>query len=412
MEHPDEGLVHAWLDDALSPADAAAMAAHVAECTECAAAVAEARGFIAASSRIVSALDDVPRGVLPSRDSLAVASSRSEARSDARATAGANVGANARASVRRWWARPQLAAAALLMVVAGSVYSLRGRDTSVRDAMFERTDSVVSGPALAPALSPDAATSAASAPAPTTSPVRVPEAPAELRAKAPSSERVVQQSAPTAPARMLSERLDTHEASRKSAATMSAPMSAPAAASPPAATSPALADAANASQLRKSTANDAAARVAPAQRAASDVAAGSAATGAATAAATGGVSGGAGAAAASSPPPAPPAMPRAPAAATANAQSFTRLVPITPGCYALGDPGAPPRVELTDTLVATLNARKWYRARPWPANAQSAGAEWRWTPIETNAAELLSIVRGDTTSYRVSTAGRAAAGCR
>ena len=38
---------------------------HVAECPECAAMVAEARGFIAGSSRIVSALDSIPGNVLP-----------------------------------------------------------------------------------------------------------------------------------------------------------------------------------------------------------------------------------------------------------------------------------------------------------------------------------------------------------
>jgi hypothetical protein len=39
--------------------------AHLKECPQCAAAVAEARGFIAASSRILTALDNVPRGVVP-----------------------------------------------------------------------------------------------------------------------------------------------------------------------------------------------------------------------------------------------------------------------------------------------------------------------------------------------------------
>jgi hypothetical protein len=37
----------------------------VKECPECATAVAEARGFIAASSRILTALDNAPRGVIP-----------------------------------------------------------------------------------------------------------------------------------------------------------------------------------------------------------------------------------------------------------------------------------------------------------------------------------------------------------
>jgi hypothetical protein len=65
MQHPDEGTIHAWLDGALSPDEAARVEAHARECPECAAAVAEARGFIAASSRILTALDNVPRGVVP-----------------------------------------------------------------------------------------------------------------------------------------------------------------------------------------------------------------------------------------------------------------------------------------------------------------------------------------------------------
>jgi hypothetical protein len=65
MQHLDEGTIHSWLDSALSADEAARVAAHVAECPQCAAAVAEARGFIAASSRILTALDNVPRGVVP-----------------------------------------------------------------------------------------------------------------------------------------------------------------------------------------------------------------------------------------------------------------------------------------------------------------------------------------------------------
>jgi hypothetical protein len=65
MQHPDEGTIHSWLDGALSPDEAAQVEAHVKDCPQCAAAVAEARGFIAASSRILTALDNAPRGVMP-----------------------------------------------------------------------------------------------------------------------------------------------------------------------------------------------------------------------------------------------------------------------------------------------------------------------------------------------------------
>jgi anti-sigma factor RsiW len=65
MQHLDEGTIHAWLDGELPPAEGEALEAHIAECEQCAAAVAEARGFVAASSRILTALDTVPGGVLP-----------------------------------------------------------------------------------------------------------------------------------------------------------------------------------------------------------------------------------------------------------------------------------------------------------------------------------------------------------
>ena len=65
MQHLDEGTIHSWLDGALAPDDAARVEAHVTECAQCTAVVAEARGFIAASSRILTALDNAPRGVIP-----------------------------------------------------------------------------------------------------------------------------------------------------------------------------------------------------------------------------------------------------------------------------------------------------------------------------------------------------------
>lgn len=102
MQHLDEGTIHSWLDNALSPEEAARVEAHVAECPECAAAVAEARGFIAASSRILTALDDAPRGVVP-----------------------------AAAPVRRGNRAMLRAAAAVLVVAAGSMVVFRngGRET-------------------------------------------------------------------------------------------------------------------------------------------------------------------------------------------------------------------------------------------------------------------------------------------
>jgi hypothetical protein len=65
MPHPDEGLIHAWLDGELDPAEAARVEALVASDPAWAAAAAEARGLIAASARIVGTLDRVPANVIP-----------------------------------------------------------------------------------------------------------------------------------------------------------------------------------------------------------------------------------------------------------------------------------------------------------------------------------------------------------
>ena len=65
MPRPDEGMIHAWLDGELSAEEAERVAKLVAEDAEWGAAAAEARGLVAASSRIVGALDVIPAGVMP-----------------------------------------------------------------------------------------------------------------------------------------------------------------------------------------------------------------------------------------------------------------------------------------------------------------------------------------------------------
>jgi hypothetical protein len=123
MQHLDEGTIHAWLDGQLPPGEAEAVEAHVAECRPCADGVAEARGLIAASSRILTALDDVPRGVMPK---AAVQRAR-----------------------RRWLAGPSLAAAATLLVAVGTFAVVRNADD--RSVVSESADTA----ALAPGPSVD-----------------------------------------------------------------------------------------------------------------------------------------------------------------------------------------------------------------------------------------------------------------
>jgi hypothetical protein len=119
MQHPDEGTMHAWLDGALSPAEARAFEDHVAGCAECEAAVAAARGLLAASSRILSALDNVPAGVVPtSAGTLAELVARSSR----------DTNAPGRFRATRW-----RAAAALVVVAGTSWLVLHPRPRSVSD---------------------------------------------------------------------------------------------------------------------------------------------------------------------------------------------------------------------------------------------------------------------------------------
>ena len=71
MNHVDEGTIHAWLDGALNATQSAEVDAHVKSCAECSAKVAEARGLIAASSRILVSLDDTPANVIPKKAPVA-----------------------------------------------------------------------------------------------------------------------------------------------------------------------------------------------------------------------------------------------------------------------------------------------------------------------------------------------------
>jgi anti-sigma factor RsiW len=103
MQHLEEGTIHAWLDGELSADEAAAAEAHVRECAQCSAAVAEARGLIAASTRILTALDDVPSRVIPEAPPK-----------------------------RHWYDRTDIRAAAAVLLVAGaSMIVVKSRDAEM-----------------------------------------------------------------------------------------------------------------------------------------------------------------------------------------------------------------------------------------------------------------------------------------
>src|SRR5262245_55056934 len=124
MQHLEEGTIHAWVDGALSSDDAAHVEEHVQHCAECEAMVADARGLIAGASRIVSALDMVPGGVLPDSSTAVAAPPRSLWR-----------------SLHLTPFRAALAAS--LMVAVGSVFALLGsQQTSPIVAKFEHPATV------------------------------------------------------------------------------------------------------------------------------------------------------------------------------------------------------------------------------------------------------------------------------
>ena len=102
MSRPDEGLIHTWLDGECTPDDAARIERLIATDPDWAAAVAEARGLVAASSRIVQALDAVPTA-MPAGSRAAPVVVRQ----------------------RAFRVRPWMQVAAGLVLVAGTAYVLR-----------------------------------------------------------------------------------------------------------------------------------------------------------------------------------------------------------------------------------------------------------------------------------------------
>src|SRR5260221_5336544 len=144
MQHLDEGTIHAWLDGELSPSDAEQIEAHARECAECDQRVAQARGLIAASTRILNALDNVPSGVVPS-EATPIAPART----------------------RRWYDRTDLRAAAAVLFVAGaSLVAVKyGRNTSTSLRTMAKTESTpLAGPVVLDRGSPTIAEALKSAP--------------------------------------------------------------------------------------------------------------------------------------------------------------------------------------------------------------------------------------------------------
>lgn len=129
MSHLDEGTIHAWLDGALPIDESQAAEAHVAGCADCSRAVAEARGLIAAASRILTTLDGVPGGVIPQAGRAGGGDALDVAESDHLATRRSAKAEELKSARPRSRFSPRLAAAAALMFVAAGTYAV-SRDSA------------------------------------------------------------------------------------------------------------------------------------------------------------------------------------------------------------------------------------------------------------------------------------------
>ena len=151
MQHLDEGTIHAWLDGQLPRDEAQRVEAHVAECRQCADAVAEARGLIAASSRILTALDSVPREVVPNQAASFRAAEEAARAADVVADAFVPLQEAVRRPRRRWFNGVSLAAAAAIVVAIGTVTVMQRSGKDVISLAAERASPTVatSGPSVA-----------------------------------------------------------------------------------------------------------------------------------------------------------------------------------------------------------------------------------------------------------------------
>ena len=220
MQHLDEGTIHAWLDGALAPPEAEQVAKHAAECATCAAAVAEARGIIAGSARIVAALDDVPGGVIPGNGPAASGSSTWR-------------------RLRLTPARAALAATILLAVSTTLTLRSSSKPQSKSDSLVTIAEPRTAAPATAPVAALDAANKdSTKPPAPSTVNVILPRK-TSVATNAPQAKPVAEQRALADAAAPR----DTaqHELAKTRVAAQAVAAGASAAAPPAAAPSPMLA---------------------------------------------------------------------------------------------------------------------------------------------------------------------------
>ncbi len=199
--HLDEGTVHAWLDGMYDEEATAQVAAHIQGCASCSAMVAEARGLLAGSSRILALLDGAADSVVPGVNALRTAGrvTGSSGR-DARAGIGST-----RRIGRPWW-YSTAAAAVLVLAVGISVWRRGGEQAANRTAdqgLAQRGESGAAhaGAPARVATQPPASTLASPPTSSTTPSVGTPPAVVEQRSasQATTQEPIRSKSAVAAP---------------------------------------------------------------------------------------------------------------------------------------------------------------------------------------------------------------------
>lgn len=398
LDHVDEGTIHAWLDEALPPDESHAIEAHVAACESCAASVAEARGLMAAASRVLSALDDIPAGVIPgSRD-------ESGTPRDQLALLRARHASEKTAARRRWWRNGQLVAAASVAFVALGTATVFWRGSFRADALpgapaakMEAERSVASDAA--------APTPSASIPVPAPMPVSGAGAAASGAAPAEAGKKVAPASSDTAESeraarttsarendaaqqRAVVESRDEARERQAEAVRQTPPLPAPQA--------PPLQGLQRQSGVGQQMTTGARQEVQQqAQRTQDAAKVGETQTAAAEAARL-----------------APPAVQRADSSAAANRRAVAALAFTAGSCYGLsvagGDvrsSGLPTLVRLDTTRVRAAGDTTWYRAASLPGDA---GVELEWRLLGATALELAPMSAGARRVTRVELASGAA----
>ncbi len=168
MRHLDEGRIHAWLDGALNDDEAAEAEAHVTTCAECRARVAEARGLLAGASRILSALDDVPGGVVPAPERIPEVE---------------------RPTMRRRWVRPMAWAIAAGLMLAVGVKTVGRNDGGPAGRVDRMKGGTATGAAIAKKAPDTIGNAPAGKPVISETPKRAAAAPARDNAVAHGTER-------------------------------------------------------------------------------------------------------------------------------------------------------------------------------------------------------------------------------